>query len=620
MSSSFALLGGGGAVSNVSTAASTRWSSQRHAHASSSSGAKGGGVGASGSASFTPKKTMKLTKSITRTEATNNRGGVSGGSGSSSSSLNAASASAGDAFIDAYRVGQRARASGGLPGGSQDEDDDRVSVSGSFSSMDALDPSLGQEPVPLKINQDILLYQARAMRHRALKTRKRDDRVSLRLAAIRVFERAKAVDPADGRAYVGIAQVLRALGDHDAARQVYQDGCDATGGDNAYIWQAWATLEENAGDVAKARQLYDAAIAADKTHAAAWHGWGMLEKSQGNFQRARDLLVKGLRLVPPSRANPHLYQSLGMMAAERGRMSEAREFFNEGSKTEAGRASAALWHAWAMLEAREGNGDRARKLFQRGLAADPDNKYVWLSWSVFEAREGFVQRSRSLLSKGCKLNPGDPPLLQALARLEAGDGNMQTARTLFEQGTKLDPQHQANWQAWAIAEWRAGEVDRARELFQRGVWVAPRSKNACLLFQAWGILEEREGSIPLSRQLYKCAVQADPSSEKAWLSWALMEENQGNDIRAGELRNLCVQQRAEEAVGQSDLSPVAMFGIDSALRPVLTSLAKLVGNMENGSMSTADGGIGKQGELGRLERDVVRAEPLFGVAGSKDTK
>ena len=463
------------------------------------------------------------------------------------------------------------------------------------------------------------------MRNKAMKLRKRDERVSARLNAIRIFERAKAVDSADGRAYVGIAHILRALGDNDAARQVYQDGCDATGGDNAYIWQAWATLEEQAGDVARARQLYDAAIAADKTHAAAWHGWGMLEKNQGNYQRARDLLIKGVRLVPPSRANPHLYQSLGMMAAERGRMQEAREHFREGSKTEAGRDSAALWHAWAVLEAKDGEGDKARKLFQRGLVADRENKYVWLSWAVFEAREGFVQRARRLLQRGCELNPRDPPLLQALARLEAGDGNMRNARMLFEQGTKLDPAHQANWQAWAIAEWRAGHVDRARELFQRGVWVSPRSKNACRLFQAWGVLEEREGSIPLARQLYKCAVKADATSEKAWLSWALMEENQGNDIRAGELRNLCVQQRAEEAVGQSDLSPAAMFGIDSALRPVLTSLTKLLGNMENspalggpGDSLDRDGGFVRYGELGRSEREVVAAEPLFGVLGSEE--
>ena len=106
----------------------------------------------------------------------------------------------------------------------------------------------------------------------------------------------------------------------------------------------------------------------------------------------------------------------------------------------------------------------------------------------------------------------------------------------------------------------------ARELLQRGVWVAPRSRNACKLFQAWGVLEEREGNVALARQLYKCGVKADPTSETTWLTWAKMEERLENPIRAAELRTLCVQQRAEALVGQSDLSPAAMFGIDSALQ------------------------------------------------------
>ena len=464
---------------------------------------------------------------------------------------------------------------------------------------------------PLKVNQDILIYQARQLRKKATKMRKTDQRVKVRLDAIRVFERAKNIDPSDGRAYVGIARVLRQLGDNEGARQCYQDGCDATGGDNAYIWQAWAVLEDSVGNIAKARQLYDAATAADKTHAAAWHAWGMLERNQGNFQRARDLLVKGVRLVPETRASPHLFQSLGVMAMERRRMQEAREHFMAGTRTDAGSQSAALWQAWALLESREGNSDIARKLFQRGLQSDPENRYIWLSWAVHESRQGYVDRARSLLVKGCKLNPRDPPLLQALARLEAADGNISVARKLFEQGTKLDPLHQANWQAWALAEWKDGDVARARELLQRGIWVSPRSYNACRLFHAWGVLEEREGNCCLARQLYKCGVRADPSSEVTWLTWSLMEEKQGNDIRAAELRSLCVQQRAEEAIGQSDLSPAAMFGIDSALRPVLRSLASLVGNPSTSLQDDIDG----QPDMMQTELDVVLAEPLFGVSG-----
>lgn len=466
---------------------------------------------------------------------------------------------------------------------------------------------------PLKINQDILIFQATKLRNTARKTRKKEDRIKLRLSAIRVYERAKAIDPSDGRAYVGIGYVLRQMDDIIAARQCYQDGCDATGGDNAYIWQSWATLEAAEGNVSKARQLFDAATAANKTHAAAWHAWGMFEKSLGNFQRARDLFLKGVRLVPATSANAHLFQSLGVMAMERGRIQEAREHFKEGTKTESGAQSAALWQAWAILESREGNSDQARKLFQRGLSVDPENRYVWLSWAVYEAQEGFIDRARGLLRRGCELNPSDPPLLQALARLEASEGNITAARQLFEQGTKLDPLHQANWQAWALAEWRAGNVHRARQLMQRGVWVAPRCCDACKLFQAWGVLEEREGNVALARQLYKCGIKADPSSEVTWLTWALMEERQGNDIRATELRNLCVQQRAEEAVGQSDLSPAAMFGIDSALRPVLRSISTLLGNQ---STQTEDALSGNRSDadLSISRREVVKAEPLYGVA------
>ena len=189
------------------------------------------------------------------TATTNNRGGVSGSSSSSSSSsLKAASSSAGDPFVDAYRAGNAAARSarssaagmGGGGGGSRDEEDDYLasssssSSSSSFDSFDSFDDR-DMQPAPLKINQDLLIYQARLLRNKALKMRKRDDRLAARLNAIRIFERAKAMDPSDGRSYVGMAHVLRSLGDHDAARLTYQDGCDATGRRTGSITQSHPT-------------------------------------------------------------------------------------------------------------------------------------------------------------------------------------------------------------------------------------------------------------------------------------------------------------------------------------------------------------------------------------------
>lgn len=430
---------------------------------------------------------------------------------------------------------------------------------------------------PLKINQDLALYRARTLRNKAGFVRSKEERNKMRLEAIAGFEKAMAYDVTDGRAYCGIGQILVKMRKYDEARRVYQAGCDACGGDNAYLWQAFAVLEEKSGNIALARKYYDASTAADKTHAAGWHGWGTLEKNQGNYQRARELYLKGVRLVPPQKASAHLYHSLGVMALERGRISEAREHFRQGVRTESGSKSAAIWQSWGILEANAGDEEQARKLFQKGLVMCPKSKYIWLAWGVWEAKIGYVERAKELLTKGCRLNPQDTFLLQALAKLEAEQGNMDTARRLFEQGTVMDPRHQPNWNAWAMAEWRAGEVDRARNLFQRGVWVDPKKKDAARLFHAWAVLEEREDNISLARQLYKCAVKVDSSSERIWLTWAAMEDRLGDDMRAIEIRNMCAQQMAEASVGTSDLSPVAAIGMDGTLRPLLKQLSSLLG-------------------------------------------
>ena len=69
------------------------------------------------------------------------------------------------------------------------------------------------------------------------------------------------------------------------------------GGQNEYVWQAWATLESRCGKIAQARKLFDAALVANRKHAAAWHGWGHMEKRQGNLLKAKDIWME-VRAVP----------------------------------------------------------------------------------------------------------------------------------------------------------------------------------------------------------------------------------------------------------------------------------------------------------------------------------
>ncbi len=68
------------------------------------------------------------------------------------------------------------------------------------------------------------------------------------------------------------------------------------------------------------------------------------------------LLIQGWVCTQGIRAtegmpNPHLFQSIAVLAGEMGYVEEARRWFREGTRTIKGKQSHALWHAWAIMEA-----------------------------------------------------------------------------------------------------------------------------------------------------------------------------------------------------------------------------------------------------------------------------
>ncbi|KXZ45393.1 hypothetical protein GPECTOR_55g299 [Gonium pectorale] len=246
------------------------------------------------------------------------------------------------------------------------------------------------------------------------------ERKELLKAAEDGLRRCLALDPSDPRTYVVLGKTLLQQRRYDEARQLYQNGCANTGNTNPYIWSAWGWLEAQAGNPDRARKLYDAALVVDGSHACAWHKWGMLEKGQGNYTRARDLWMQGIQRCrrKPQSQNAYLYCALGCMAAQLGRLGEARAWFEEGTRTAEGAASVALWqlvprravvgrtraapavvfvfHAWGSLEYRCGNVSTARELFKAAVRVDPKNETTWATWVAMESELGNVERADEL--------------------------------------------------------------------------------------------------------------------------------------------------------------------------------------------------------------------------------
>lgn len=409
---------------------------------------------------------------------------------------------------------------------------------------------------PLKVNLDLALYRAKIL------TR------NYRYAeAEELLEKCIYYWPEDGRAYVALGKALSKQSKTAEARAVYEKGCQATQGENPYIWQCWAVLEDKMGNTRRARELFDAATVADKRHIAAWHGWGVLELKQGNISKARHLLAKGLKFCG---GNEYIYQTLALLEAKASRYEQARYLFRQATKCNP--KSCASWLAWAQMEMQQENNRAARQLFEKSIQASPKNRFAWHVWGLFEANMGNVEKGRKLLKIGHALNPRDPVLLQSLALLEYENSTANVARQLFRRASELDPRHQPVWTAWGWMEWKEGNIATARKLYQKALSINSTSETAARCLQAWGVLEERNGNLSAARRLFRSSLNINSQSYVTWMTWASLEENQGNSVRAEEIRDLYFQQRTEVVddaswvMGLLDIIDPALDRIRSVLK------------------------------------------------------
>ncbi|KAL5218985.1 hypothetical protein ABZP36_019669 [Zizania latifolia] len=395
----------------------------------------------------------------------------------------------------------------------------------------------GATPRPLPINLELWLYRA--------KVHTRNYEFS---DAEKLINKCILYWPEDGRPYVALGKLYSKQSRFDKARAAYERGCQATQGENPYIWQCWAVLERKGGNIRRARELFDAATVADAKHIAAWHGWAILEIKQGNIKKARNLLAKGLKYCG---GNEYIYQTLALLEARAERFEQARTLFQQA--TQCNPKSCASWLAWAQVEIRAENYSMARKLFEKAVQASPKNRFSWHVWALFEADQGSIDKARKLFKIGHAVNPRDPVILQSLALLEYNYSSANVAR------------------AWGWMEWKEGNARTARTLYQRALSVNSTNECAARCLQAWGVLEQRAGKYTAARRLLRSSLSINSQSEVTWMTWAALEEEQGDQVRAEEIRNIYFQQRTEVV---DDASWV--MGFLDIIDPALDSVKKLL--------------------------------------------
>lgn len=305
-------------------------------------------------------------------------------------------------------------------------------------------PSSPSSSSPLPASVDLKIYRARKKSRDGDRAPSSSTRRSYYKESETLFRDVIASSPRNGRAYVGLAKVLERQNQVELARKVCEEGCTATKGENAHVWQVWGTLEAK-NDVRRARQLFDAAIAADKTLISAYHSWAKLEEREGNRAKARQLLVKALAAAEHvKRPASHVYVALARLAETEKDHESARKWYKLGVASGNFRDCGPALTAWAIMEAKQGNEKVSRELFQKSLKG-AKSRFAWLTLGTWEGRWGNLQSSRDILKEAMDLFPADAAIIQGYATSltkadEKVKADMAEARTHFERaGTSPAP-------------------------------------------------------------------------------------------------------------------------------------------------------------------------------------
>jgi tetratricopeptide (TPR) repeat protein len=284
---------------------------------------------------------------------------------------------------------------------------------------------------------------------------------------------------------------------------------------SSHVYTAWAALEyHKAGDVRRARELFNSALEVDKRCSAAFLQLGVMEADNENWEAAQECFDKVLQydqrnsrvlqayaLMETKRpggssrkaiglferalkANPRdagVLQPYALYVAELGDADSARKLLRRG--TEVNKRDAPVWQAWGVLETRDGNPGEARKIFQQGiwacaqLTGGQSGGYhcarLWQAWGVLEARQGDHAAARRCFSRALDADSRNLPAVTAWASMEEEVANVSDARSIFERAlSRFAPgsdEKNCLWRSYELMEQRLGHVEEAQKVYQRSM-------------------------------------------------------------------------------------------------------------------------------------------------------
>jgi len=339
---------------------------------------------------------------------------------------------------------------------------------------------------------------------------------------------------------------------------------------SSYVYTAWASMEyKKAGDVRRARELFEMALDVDPKCSAAWLQLGVMEGNKGNVERARecfetvlkfdqrnsrvlqayavmeskqpdsdsreviDMFERALRV---NKNDAGVFQAYALYVAELGDIKGARDLLRQA--TTVGKKHAAAWQAWGVLETRCGTPSEARNIFQQGIwsCAQPGGGQsggrrtarLWQAWGVLESQEQEHSAARRCFSRALDADSRNVAAVTAWTSMEASLGNYADARAIFESALRRFPEPceetRSLWRSYELMEVKAGNDERAQMVYNRGMREAMMKDRNEETFKDQGTVQQ---TVPEVEEILKKSTSSSRNNEVEVLRWGKRDAYEG---------------------------------------------------------------------------------------------
>ncbi len=189
-----------------------------------------------------------------------------------------------------------------------------------------------------------------------------------------------------------------------------------------------------AGNLDKAKRLYEAVLEADPTHVAALHFLGVLHHQRGQSERGVASIEQAIRLAPEY-ADAH--NNLGNVLKELGRLEPA--FLAYRRVVDLVPSHADAWNNLGVVLRGQSLYDEADQAYLQAIAANPAHVAAWQNRGNLLARLRRFDEAVVAYSRVLELRPRHTAAYDALSRTLYRAGKVAQALEVYAEWLRADP-------------------------------------------------------------------------------------------------------------------------------------------------------------------------------------